>query len=144
MFWNIKFCEAYFPFHLYWTDIGVNVTALPLHSYSYSRWIIPTSNTSHFIPASASLSNHFQLTKSIALSFLPLHPINLLWPFVNLTGNELTRAKTKQITGTSNVIVTCLSEWVIVSIFAIFSEHFMIKRFGQIVAQDLSLRNLRQ
>ena len=47
-------------------------------------------------------------------------------------------------TGTSNVIVTCLSEWVIVSIFAIFSEHFMIKRFGQIVAQDLSLRNLRQ
>ena len=78
MFWNVKFCEAYFPFHLYWTDIGVNVTALSLHSYSYSRWIIPTSNTSHFIPASASLSNHFQLTKSIALSFLPLHPINLL------------------------------------------------------------------
>ena len=144
MFWNVKFCEAYFPFHLYWTDIGVNVTALSLHSYSYSRWIIPTSNTSHFIPASASLSNHFQLTKSIALSFLPLHPINLFWPFINLTGNELTRAKTKQITGTTNVIVTCLSEWVIVSIFEIFSEHFMIKRFGQIVAQDLSLRNLRQ
>lgn len=141
---TLNFVKRYFPFHLYWTDIGVNVTALSLHSYSYSRWIIPTSNTSHFIPASASLSNHFQLTKSIALSFLPLYPINLFWPFINLTGNELMRAKTKQITGTSNVIVTCLSEWVIVSIFAIFSEHFMIKRFGQMVAQDLSLRNLRQ
>ena len=99
--------EGYFSFLFYIELIlGVNVTALSLHSYS--RWIISTSNTSHFIPPSASLSNHFQLTRNIAIfvltnTFLLAHPI-MFWPFINFTGNKLTRTKTKQITRTFNVM----------------------------------------
>ena len=101
----------------------MNVTAPTLHSYS--RWIILTSNTSHFIPPSASLSDHFQPYQKycpfvLTNTFLLVHPI-MSWPFINFTGSELTRTKTKQISRTFNVIWLA---WVsfIVSIYLRFTK----------------------
>ena len=116
--------ESYFLFSiLYWADIGCECHC------PHSPFVF-TMNHSHLqyislYPALSkpqwSFSAHqkycpFVLTNT----FLLVHPI-MSWPFINFTGSELTRTKTKQISRTFNVMWLA---WVsfIVSIYLRFTK----------------------